>query len=74
MNINSNNIKCVICDAKFKSNNKLKKHVEKIHNLTIKQYFSEHSEAKKYCSKCKLPLPITNFYLDGFKKLIEVER
>jgi hypothetical protein len=57
-------MKCILCDAEFQSNGELKKHLKKQHDLDIKEYYLEHPQAEKYCSKCKQSLPIANFLSD----------
>lgn len=57
-------MRCLICRTNLKSNRELLSHLAAEHNLSPPQYFGEHSQAEKFCSKCKLSLPISNFLAD----------
>ena len=57
-------MQCEICDEPLKSNRNLLSHLKSIHDTQPQKYYTEHPEARKFCSKCKQALPITMFLSD----------
>lgn len=57
-------MKCEICGNILKSNRDLLGHLKTAHATDPISYFAKHPTAEKFCSKCKLSLPITNFLSD----------
>ena len=57
-------MQCQICRTDLKSNRQLLRHISGEHGLIPPQYFKKYPRAEKFCSKCKLSLPISNFLAD----------
>ena len=57
-------MKCQICKIDLKSNRDLLYHLKFVHDTNPVSYFEKYLTAEKFCSKCKLSLPITNFLSD----------
>ena len=56
---------CHLCSFPMISNGILRKHLKKTHDLQIIDYFKLYPEAKKFCSICKLALPVAQFLADS---------
>ena len=57
-------IECALCKVSLTSNRSLVEHLSLGHQLLPSEYFAHHPTANKFCSKCRQPLPITDFFVD----------
>lgn len=57
-------IDCALCKVSLISNRSLAEHLTRDHRLSASEYFAQHPTANKFCSKCRQPLPITDFFVD----------
>lgn len=57
-------MECAICSASLKTNRELLTHLAAEHDRNPTQYFAEYPQAKKYCSKCKRALAVSDFLSD----------
>lgn len=57
-------MKCEICGKALRTNRDLLGHLRTSHDIGPISYFEQYPAAEKFCSKCKLSLPVTNFLSD----------
>ena len=55
---------CRLCGKDIQSNKELKDHLLSNHEIDVADYYKLCPTAKKFCSRCKRELPLTEFYID----------
>jgi hypothetical protein len=55
---------CKICGKELVSNHHFLFHILSDHQVAPADYFKSYPDATKYCSQCRMELPIGEFYLD----------
>jgi len=58
---------CRMCGKSVESNHKLRFHLRSDHWMSLFDYYRYFPDATKFCNKCGIELPITEFYIDRCK-------
>ena len=63
----TNPVKCLICNVEFSNNRKLSKHLKYIHNTSTEQYFCTYIQSRPKCNICGNPVKFKSFN-EGFSE------